>query len=430
MGVSVSQNLTYDSNSKDSVNNTIKVTYTVKCTTSGDSYNSNSQTGTFYIDGTKYTNSYKLPKSTTTTVFNKTVTISNASDKKISASYSFPTTPYYGTQTGNKSLTLPNIPRYAYFSSQPSVTNKSTSSLDIFYKPDRTITSVQYSLNGGSWTDITTVSGTWNSTSGATFRISGLTANTTYKVQVRIQAYNSGLWTYSNTISGTTHAKTVPTISLSSKTVNSITVTSGCNVTVSSTQYRIKASNGNYGSYQNSATFTGLSPNTTYLIEVKKVGTASGETGYATITVATYSFATISASNFNLGDSFNINISNPSGQSIEFFAETLINGQRENTVRVTSISAGTHKITFSDNELDMIYKKMGTGNSTLIRIGVRTIGTYYDWKDVTCTLTGNQKTAHLGVNNVQKRAKVFVGVNSSVKRAVLWIGNNGRKRCI
>ena len=301
-----------------------------------------------------------------------------------------------------------------------SLSSKTSSSITVTSGCNVTVSSTQYRIKKSS--------GTYGSyQTSATF--SGLSANTTYVVEVKKVGSASGE-AGTATVTVTTHQKTIPTISLSSKTVSSITVTSGCNVAVSSTQYRIKTSSGSYGSYQSSAIFSGLSPNTTYVVEVKKVGQASGESGTTTLTVNTYQIATIDIANFNLGDSFNIKITNPSGQSIEFFAETLINGQRENTIRVTSISAGTHTITFSDGELDMIYKKMGTGNSALIRIGVRTVGTYYDWKDVTCTLTGNQKTTHIGVNGSKKRAKVYLGVNGSVKRAVVWIGNNGRKRCI
>ena len=93
MAVSSSGTLTVVSTNAE--NNTAVVKYVVKCTTSGPSYNNYDQTGTFYIDGKKYTATYKLPSDTTTTVFNKQVTVSNASGRKISASYSFPTTPNY-----------------------------------------------------------------------------------------------------------------------------------------------------------------------------------------------------------------------------------------------------------------------------------------------------------------------------------------------
>ena len=303
-----------------------------------------------------------------------------------------------------------------------SLSSRTSSSVTVSSSCNVTASSTRYRImkSGGSY-------GSWQTS--ATF--SGLSANTTYTVQVEKVGQASGEAGYA-TVNVTTHQKTIPTISLSSKTINSITVSSGCNVTASSTQYRIKTSSGNYGNYQTNASFTGLSPNTTYVIEVKKVGQASGESGTATLNVTTYQIATISsASNFNLGSSEVVNYSNPSGSTIAIGiyltdGATALAGYR-------TASGTSYTSNFTDTELDTIYKKIGTNNSITVRIYLRTTcnsTNYYSTKDVTVTLTGNQKTAHIGVGGVQKRAKVFMGVNGSVKRAVMWIGNNGRKRCI
>lgn len=93
MSVSSSGELTVVSTNAD--NNTAVVKYVVECKTSGESYNNYDQTGTFNIDDVKYTNTYRLPQNSTTTVFSKEVTVSNASGRKITASYSFPSTPTY-----------------------------------------------------------------------------------------------------------------------------------------------------------------------------------------------------------------------------------------------------------------------------------------------------------------------------------------------
>ncbi len=199
MAVSVSQSLTYDNSSKDASNNTISVRYIVKCTTSGDSWNGNKQTGTFYIDGNKYTKSYTLPKNKTTTVFDKTVTVNNASDRKISASYSFPTTPYYGTKTGKTSTTLPNIPRYA--KSYHSLNKKTINSIIMNWSSDSTIDYIWYSINNGSnWTGINVSDGT-----NGTYEITGLNPNTTYQIKTRVRRKDSQLTTDSSTLAVTTH---------------------------------------------------------------------------------------------------------------------------------------------------------------------------------------------------------------------------------
>lgn len=318
-----------------------------------------------------------------------------------------------GTSLTKDSSAL-SVKTYAKTIPTISLSSKTSSSITVSSGCNVSVSSTQYRIKQGS--------GNYgNYQNGATF--SGLSANTTYTIEVKKVGSESGE-TGTATLTVSTYNRTIPTIALSSKTVNSITVSSGCNVSVSSTQYRIKQGSGSYGSYQNSATFSNLNPNTSYTIEVKKVGSDSGEAGTATLTVSTYDIARITAPDFILGDNFNVTITNPSGQAIEFFMETLNGSTRENTIRIENTTAGTRTITLNDNELDMIYKKINTGTSTTIRIGVRTIGTYYAWQDKTCTLTGNQKTGHVKVNNSWKRAKMWVKVNGSWKRAVLWVKEN------
>lgn len=401
--------------------NTAVIRYTVTCTTSGESWNGYTQTGTFTIDGISYSNSYTLPKNTTTTVFSKDVTVSNASDRTISASYSFPTTPSGGTKTGSTSVKVPTIPRYA--TANQSLNSKTSSSIRMNWSSDSTIDYIWYSINNGSsWVAV----GSVNASSG-NYNITGLSSNTTYNIKTRVRRKDSQLTTDSSTLSIATYPTTVASISVSSKTVNSVTVTSSCNVAVSSTQYRIKTSSGSYGAYQTSPTFTGLSPNTSYVVEVKKVGQASGEVGTATVLVTTYQIATISsASNFNHGDNSTLSVSNPSGASM-----TLQMKIGNTQIFSSSVSAGTVTHIYTDTELDNIYRLYSTGNSlTVTYIVSITVNsqTYTNSRTATVTLTGNQKTAYTGSG--KKRVKVYVGVNGSVKRAVVWIGNNGRKRCI
>lgn len=303
-----------------------------------------------------------------------------------------------------------------------SLSSKSSTSITVTSGCNVSVSSTQYRIKkaNGSY---------GNYQSSATF--SGLEANTEYIVEVKKVGQDSGE-IGTATLSVTTYKKTTPTISLSSKTVNSITVTSGCNVTVSSTQYRIKTSSGSYGNYQNSATFSNLTPNTDYTVEVKKVGQDSGESGTATLNVTTYQIAQISsAPNINFGDTASVVKTNPSGATNNLRIETL-NPTSSFVIR-NNINANNYTFSLTDTEWDTLYQRLGESNSITIRFVVDTIcngTTYFHWLDKTCTLTGNQKTAHVGVNNAQKRAKVFVGVNGSVKRAVIWIGNNGRKRCI
>ena len=174
MAVSSSGTLTIVSTNAD--NNTVIVKYVVKCTTSGESYNNYDQTGTFYIDGTKYTNTYKLPSNSTTTVFSKQVTVSNASGRKISASYSFPSTPYYGTQEGSDSVTIPVLIEIPVIESL-SLKSRTLNSLTFSYTLEKAADNVYYKLSSSSsYTKVAS-----NSKSG-TFTVSNLEPNTSYTI--------------------------------------------------------------------------------------------------------------------------------------------------------------------------------------------------------------------------------------------------------
>lgn len=198
MGISVNQSLTIVS--KDASNNTAQVRYIVQCTTSGDSWNGNTQTGTFNIDGTNYYNDYTLPQNTTTTVFDKTVTINNASGKTVGASYSFPTTSYYGTQTGNTSVYI-DLPRYLNFINNY-VYDYSLDFVRVDYSTDSARDWTEYSLNGGNWI----AANDWiasDSKSGY-YIISNLNPNTQYSIKTRCKRADSQLWTESETLTVTT----------------------------------------------------------------------------------------------------------------------------------------------------------------------------------------------------------------------------------
>ena len=100
-------------------------------------------------------------------------------------------------------FTLTTIDRYAYFSKHE-LNATGLTNIDIKYRPDRTISAAQYSLNNGSWTNLTVISGTWNNPNNdVVYRISNLNPNTTYSVRTRIQ-YNNNLWTTATAISAKT----------------------------------------------------------------------------------------------------------------------------------------------------------------------------------------------------------------------------------
>jgi hypothetical protein len=85
------------------------------------------------------------------------------------------------------------IPRYAKFTKH-AVSSTTTTSVSVAWTADSTCDAVQYSLNGGSWV----------TTSGSTYTISGLSPNTSYTVKTRIRRKDSQLWTESGSISAKT----------------------------------------------------------------------------------------------------------------------------------------------------------------------------------------------------------------------------------
>lgn len=329
--------------------------------------------------------------------------------------------------TGYDSWDLDTIPMYPTGASI-SVASKTVNSVTINWSVNENCSQVQYKIDNGNWIDVV-----GSGTSGS-YTITGLSPATSYTIYGDFKRADSGLWCQTKpSVNVTTYTKTIPTISLSSKTVNSLTVISGCNVAVSQTKYRIKKSGGNYGSYQSTGTFTGLIPNTLYVIEVYKVGSASGDVGTATLSVSTYDIAKLTSyPNFNLGDNETITYTNPSEGTI---AVGMYKTDGATAIRSYQSASGTSYIfSFTDEELDNLYKMYGNTNQISVRIYIKTTAnstSYIDYKTVTITLTGNQKTGHVKIDGAWKRTKKWIKVNGTWKRCVRWINVGGTwKRCI
>jgi len=88
---------------------------------------------------------------------------------------------------------LDSLPRYANFT-EHYVSATGLNSISVHWNADAACDWVQYSLNGGAWTD----------TSGLDYTIYGLQPNTYYNIRTRIRRADSQLWTESGYIYGTT----------------------------------------------------------------------------------------------------------------------------------------------------------------------------------------------------------------------------------
>ncbi len=185
----------------------------------------------------------------------------------------------------------------------------------------------------------------------------------------------------------------------------------------------------------NSNIVSGLSYNTGYNFKLRVRRTDSQlTTDSSTYYQTTYDIAKISsAPNINLGDNELVEYSNPSGSTIKLSIQNTAGTLFYCNDRVVSDSS--YMFNFTDQELDTLYKAMGTSNSLNARIYLKTFysqsGYYTDYKQITITLTGNQKTGHINVNDVWKRSKKWLNVNGVWKRCVRWVNVNGTwKRCI
>lgn len=100
---------------------------------------------------------------------------------------------YGGTETHSGSLSLTKINRYATFTKYQ-VKSTTEHTVTIEWNADADCDSVQYKIGSGSWI----------TTSGKTFTISGLNPGTSYTIKTRIRRTDSQLWTESDAITGAT----------------------------------------------------------------------------------------------------------------------------------------------------------------------------------------------------------------------------------
>ena len=178
-----------------------------------------------------------------------------------------------------------------------------------------------------------------------------------------------------------------------------------------------------------SGTFTGLTPNTTYYARAN----ASNGTyrGYSSVvTVSTYDIARItSAPNIEHGNGLTVGYSNPSGASLQIGlfktdGSTALAGYR-------ACSGSSYTFSFTDAELDAMYRQYGNSNSFKARVYIKTAGSYLAYAEITITLKGNQKTARINISSSWRRGKSHINISGTWHKGVVWENINGTwHRCI
>lgn len=164
-----------------------------------------------------------------------------------------------------------------------------------------------------------------------------------------------------------------------------------------------------------------LQPNTSYNIQTRIAHVWELWTYSDTLTFTTKDIAKISSlNNFEHGSSPTVGITNPGSIS----SLSLLMKVGDTQILSRTVSAGNNTISFSDTELDNLYKKYGSSNSLTATFVLSGSG-YTNSKTCTITLKGNQKTIRTNVSGAWKRGKLWTNVNGTWKRGVLWTNVSG-----
>lgn len=172
---------------------------------------------------------------------------------------------------------VPNIDRAAPVASV-SFVSKTYNSITLYLTTNSNSTKGRYRLNNGGWTEFSVAGTDMNKTGGGAINktFTGLSPNTSYKIDVQFYRDYNGLWSNTASVTTTTNKPAAPTagkVSVSSKTYNSITCaisgfSAGAGGSISKYQRRL-GSDGSWVECSSTFTVSGLSPNTSYTIYVR-----------------------------------------------------------------------------------------------------------------------------------------------------------------
>ena len=270
---------------------------------------------------------------------------------------------------------------------------------------------------------------------GTSHSISGYQPGTTVKFNVMgsNEAGNSNIL---DGVIRTRYENPVVTATVVGSGLESLTVNWSSTRPLKQLDYSIAAIQLN-GETSGSIRITGLSPGVQYPIYINGTSTDEYDTlGSETITIygTTVSIPTITdISTITHGQSFTITVNNPSKLSTTI--KIWVTG---NSVRldksIDTTTNGDVTVTLSESEWDKVYRSFPKQNTHTLYAQLVTHASkdYSDsQKSKTITLTGIQKTAHIGVSNKPRRCQVYIGIDGKPRRCVSWVGvNNTPKRTI
>lgn len=199
--------LTVTEQSQSAQNNTTTVSYVLTLVRPSNVVSSATKSWSVTINGVTTSGSGTIGGSGNKTLLSGTQVIAHNSDGTKTLSFSGKCQldinwggTQLGTISGNGSMTLTPIQRYASVNQNLSAKTETTAT--IMWSSDATIDYIWYSTNNGStWTGIDVADGT-----NGSYTISGLSANTTYQIKTRVRRKSNQLTTTSSALSVTTYA--------------------------------------------------------------------------------------------------------------------------------------------------------------------------------------------------------------------------------
>lgn len=411
-------------------------------------YNSGywAQTGNCYawISGTNYQNNTTLRfENGETIIGTKTETITHDDDGK---KYhweggSFRCYAFSETEIG-EGFYFPTINRYPSFTTNPSVTSKTETTITFKYGALNIASDLYYSIDNKTWVHITSEYTT----------ITGLKPNTSYTIYVQARNQADNTLTTTKTLSTSTLA--LPTQSLNSKTETTIKINWNADSTIDMIYYSTNdgstwssgiSVNATSGSY----TISSLSENTTYKVKTR-IRRKSTQTlsNTSSLSVTTYSFPYCTESpNFIIGNSFTLKFYNPLSRSISIKGlgadgNTIFGGNTSSTSlsgfndsgsitnqykSIPNAKSGKYQVQVTYGS---VTKTRNNGNTYSIKGTEKPTFTNFTFADTNTNainLTGNNQIFIKGVSNVAvtiSTANKAVGNNSaSISKYRITIGN-------
>lgn len=185
----------------NSANNTSVVDYNVYCQSSGSGSINAKHFLYFSLGGNVIRNETVQVNVSSPNAYigiasgSMTVTHDSSGNASLAFSAQIAASSYGVSASINNTFTCATIPRYANFTVH-SIASKTETSVTVKWNADAACDAVQYSLNGGGWT---------NASGYPNYTVSGLTHGTSYTIKTRIRRKDSQLWTESGTLSFSTY---------------------------------------------------------------------------------------------------------------------------------------------------------------------------------------------------------------------------------